>query len=102
LFQEFPQFWPAAKTCELNYETFRVRFVEESVHAGHTTFDFAVASNHDDFGLAVRIIHSPHWPSAADASRLEDVFSVLKVVQDWHLEYQNGPLVVVDQYVFFS
>ena len=23
--------------------------------------------------------------------------AVLKVVQDWHLEYQDGPLVVVDR-----
>ncbi len=25
------------------------------------------------------------------------VFDVLKLVQDWHLEYQRGPLVVVDK-----
>ena len=64
-------------------------------HEGHSTLDFSVSSNHDDFGLAVRIIYCPLWPT--NVAQLEDVFSVLKVVQDWHLEYQNGPLVVVDK-----
>ena len=92
--QEFERFWPE-KNSDFNFETFRVRFVEESLHAGHTTYDFAVSSNHDDYGLAVRIIYSPEWPRNLES--LEDVFSVLKVVQVWHLEYQNGPLVVVDK-----
>ena len=44
---------------------------------------------------AVRIIYCPEWPR--NVFKLEEVFSVLKVVQDWHLEYQDGPLVVVDK-----
>jgi hypothetical protein len=44
---------------------------------------------------AVRIIYCPEWPR--NVPNLEEVFSVLKVVQDWHLEYQDGPLVVVDK-----
>ena len=37
---------------------------------------------------------SPDQPvqSGVDAN-----LAVLKVVQDWHLEYQDGPLVVVDR-----
>ncbi len=30
-------------------------------------------------------------------SLVSKVFDVLKLVQDWHLEYQRGPLVVVDK-----
>ena len=67
----------------------------------------------------VRIIHCPEWRQSlavsgirnddvsggavdvdaalADADEVEANLTVLKVVQDWHLEYQDGPLVVVDR-----
>ena len=101
---EYPTFWPCkrggegqphpAAAEEMECENFRVRFVEETVHQGHSTFDLVVSSQHDDYELAVRIIYCPEWHSLVD---LAQAFSVLKVVQDWHLEYQDGPLVVVDR-----
>ena len=68
----------------------------------------------------MRIIHCPEWRQSlaasggvrnddvtggavdvdaalADADVVEANLTVLKVVQDWHLEYQDGPLVVVDR-----
>ena len=98
-----------------------MRFVEETVHQGHSTLDFVVSSAHDDYELAVRIIHCPEWrqslasspvdgAASDDAEAAVDVdaaladgdveanLTVLKVVQDWHLEYQDGPLVVVDRW----
>ena len=88
--EDFPIFWPL-RDEEFDQESFRVRFIEEVVHEGHSTFDCVVSSCHDDYELAVRIIHCPDW---ADSS---ERFRVLKLVQDWHLEYQDGPLVVVDK-----
>ncbi|QQP42114.1 Uncharacterized protein FKW44_016678, partial [Caligus rogercresseyi] len=67
---------------ELDQECFKVR---------HSTYDFVISSRHDDYEMEVRIIHCPDWPS------LTRGFAVLKLVQDWHLEYQDGPLVVVDK-----
>ena len=81
---------------DFKLETFRVRFVDEAVHEGHSTLDFVVSSQHDDYELAVRIIHCPDW-SHSLPKNVNKNFDVLKLVQDWHLEYQDGPLVVVDK-----
>ena len=88
-----PIFWPN-KEDGFDFETFRVRFIEESIHEGHSTFDLVVSSQHDDYELAVRIIHCPEWHKLQN---LIQAFTVLRLVQDWHLEYQDGPLVVVDR-----
>jgi len=93
---EFPVFWPVRET-DFELETFRVRFVDEAVHEGHSTLDFVVSSQHDDYELAVRIIHCPDW-SHSLPKNVNKNFDVLKLVQDWHLEYQDGPLVVVDKH----
>ncbi|XP_040567236.1 putative receptor-type tyrosine-protein phosphatase mosPTP-1 isoform X1 [Lepeophtheirus salmonis] len=87
---EFPVFWPT-RDEEFDQECFKVRFIEEAIHEGHSTYDLVISSRHDDYELEVRIIHCPDWPS------LTRGFAVLKLVQDWHLEYQDGPLVVVDK-----
>ena len=67
-----------------------------SQFSGHSTLDFVVSSQHDDYELAVRIIHCPDW-SHSLPKNVNKNFDVLKLVQDWHLEYQDGPLVVVDK-----
>ena len=54
---------------ELDCESFRVRFVEETVHQGHSTLDFVVSSAHDDYELAVRIIHCPEWRQSLNTSQ---------------------------------
>lgn len=90
-------FWPLLDD-EFDCSTFRVRYIEEAVHEGHSTFDFVLSSSQDDYELTVRIIHCSEWPRANSTSvNYEQVFDVLKLVQDWHLEYQRGPLVVVDR-----
>lgn len=91
---DFPTFWPLREK-DFELETFRVRFVDEAVHEGHSTLDFVVSSQHDDYELAVRIIHCPDWSHSIP--KVSKNFNVLKLVQDWHLEYQDGPLVVVDK-----
>ena len=54
----------------------------------------------------MRIIYCADWPRGGGGSGglgghpdLIQTFDVLKVVRDWHLEYQRGPLVVVDRSV---
>ena len=46
----------------------------------------------------VRIVHCQGWPHSAGA--LHKVFNAVSIVQAWHLEYQNGPLVLVDRWTF--
>ena len=48
----------------------------------------------------MRIIYCADWPRGGGCGdNLIQTFDVLKVVRDWHLEYQRGPLVVVDRFV---
>ena len=89
-----PVFWPV-RNEEYDLGYFKVKFIEEAVHEGHSTLDFVVSSRYDDYELKVRIIHCNVWPH--HARPLYKVFGVVSLVQDWHLEYQNGPLVVVDK-----
>ena len=89
-----PVFWPV-KNEEYDLGYFKVKFIEEAIHEGHSTLDFVVSSRYDDYELKVRILHCPNWPH--NARPLYKVFNVVSLVQDWHLEYQNGPLVVVDK-----
>ena len=99
VFQDgYPAFWPILDE-EMDLDTFRVRYIEEATHAGHSTFDFVLSSCQDDYELTVRLIYCSEWSRATSAESLDlgQVFDVLKLVQDWHLEYQNGPLVVVDK-----
>lgn len=46
----------------------------------------------DDFMLPVRLIHSKY-----SVRELTSLIKLLEIVQLWHLEYQNGPIVVVDK-----
>jgi hypothetical protein len=48
--QGFSKFWPD-KDSDYDLETFRVRFVEEAMHEGHSTYDLVVSSQHDDYEL---------------------------------------------------
>jgi len=93
--QDFPVIWPI-KHEEYDLDYFKVRFIEEAIHEGHSTLDFVVSSRYDDYELKVRIIHCNGWPH--NARPTYKVFNVVNLVQSWHLEYQNGPLVVVDRY----
>ena len=100
--EAFPVFWPVMDE-EFDFETFRVRYNEKATHSGHSTFDFVLSSCQDDYEMTVRIIHCSEWPKdesvkTCDMKSLNQVFDVLKVVRDWHLEYQRGPLVVMDRY----
>ena len=54
-----------------------------------------LSSCQDDYELTVRIIHCSEWPH--NVQEMAQTFEVLKLVQQWHLEYQRGPLVVVDR-----
>lgn len=90
-------FWPLLEE-EFDLGAFRVRFIERNVHSGHSTFDFVLSSCQDDYELTCRVIHCSDWPRRGQPeSNLVQTFDVLKVVRDWHLEYQRGPLVVVDR-----
>ncbi|KAJ9581538.1 hypothetical protein L9F63_023279 [Diploptera punctata] len=92
---EFGVFWPMGED-DMEAENFRVKFVEESDNGGHITRGFTVQSLQDDYELAVRMIHSPNWPH--NCSPLTSLFELINLVQEWHLEYQNGPIIVMDRF----
>jgi receptor-type tyrosine-protein phosphatase gamma len=94
-FQEFGIFWPVANE-EMEAESFRVKFVDEGDQSGYVTRDFTVHSLQDDYELPVRMIHCANWPH--NCSPITSVFELINLVQEWHLEYQNGPIVVMDRY----
>jgi len=93
--QDLSIFWPGMDE-EYDQECFRVRFIEELTQEGYSTLDFVVSSRYDDYELKVRMIKCTGWPHSS--SPLYKVLDVINLVQDWHLEYQNGPLVVVDRF----
>lgn len=94
LFQEYPCFWPDEET-ENDYETFKVKLSEECTQGCFVTRDFILQSTQDDYEVICRIIQCSGWPECC--SPLSSVYDLVHLVQDWHLEYQNGPMVVVDR-----
>ncbi|XP_074603401.1 putative receptor-type tyrosine-protein phosphatase mosPTP-1 isoform X2 [Brevipalpus obovatus] len=98
--KEFPQFWPD-KHEECDYGSFKVKLTEETVTTRDsggfvTTRDFIMQSTQDDYELICRMVHCPGWPETCGP--LSSIFDLIKSVQTWRLEYQNGPIVVMDRY----
>ncbi|KAG8225885.1 hypothetical protein J437_LFUL006047 [Ladona fulva] len=92
--QENFQFWPTEE-CDIDSDIFKVKFVAKHDHVGYATQEFAVHSLQDDYELAVRIIHCENW--IENSATLAAVFDTITMVQEWHVEYQNGPMVVMDE-----
>lgn len=90
----FGIFWPSAD-AELDAENYKVKFISESEHVGYQTRDFIVQSLQDDYELPVRIIQCPEWPH--NCIPLSSMAELLRIVQEWHLDYQNGPIIVMDK-----
>ena len=65
-----------------------------SAGAGDLEDTFGTTLSGEAVDVDAALASSPDLPvqSGVDAN-----LAVLKVVQDWHLEYQDGPLVVVDR-----
>jgi len=93
-FQPFVQFWPSGQD-ELENENFKVKFTDESEHAVGTCNEFTVQSMHDDYELRVRMIRCANWPHSC--ASMTAVFDLLNLVQEWHMDNHNGPVVVVDR-----
>lgn len=91
-FQEYGIFWPQEPEEILDGDSFKVKCIEHNELDGYITRDFTVHSQQDDYELSVRIIQSSNY-----FSNLESLYKLLEIVQEWHLEYQNGPVVVVDK-----
>lgn len=96
--KEFPQFWPD-RDDECDYGSFKVKLTDEAriLQEGGgfiTTRDFMLQSTQDDYELCCRIVHCPDWP---ERQPLTNVFDLVKVVQDWHQEMSNGPVIVMDR-----
>ncbi|CAH0385526.1 unnamed protein product [Bemisia tabaci] len=91
--EEYGIFWPQEPEEILDGDSFKVKCIEHNELDGYITRDFTVHSQQDDYELSVRIIQSSNY-----FSNLESLYKLLEIVQEWHLEYQNGPVVVVDKF----
>ncbi|GBL79845.1 Tyrosine-protein phosphatase 99A [Araneus ventricosus] len=93
--KEYPCFWPE-EDKENDYGTFKVKLSEECSQGCFVTRDFILQSTQDDYEVICRIIECSGWPECC--TPLSSVYDLVHLVQDWHLEYQNGPMVVVDRF----
>lgn len=94
--QEYPEFWPI-EGKDLESETFRVRLcgTKETVN-GTILLEVAVRSLQDDYELSARIVQAPSnqnglWPHNNNPK------TFVSIIQDFHRDYQNGPIVVMDR-----
>ncbi|XP_050457004.1 tyrosine-protein phosphatase 99A isoform X3 [Cataglyphis hispanica] len=95
--EEYPEFWPI-EGKDLESETFRVRLcgTKETVN-GTILLEVAVRSLQDDYELSARIVQAPSnqnglWPHNNNPK------TFVSIIQDFHRDYQNGPIVVMDRY----
>lgn len=86
-------FWPAEGET-LDGDNFKVKLIEQSELEGTVSRDLTIQSVQDDYELAVRIIQSPVSEPLTD---LPALIKLINTVQQWHLEYQNGPIIVIDR-----
>lgn len=86
-------FWPAEGET-LDGDNFKVKLIEQSELEGTVSRDLTIQSVQDDYELAVRIIQSPVSEPLTD---LPALINLINTVQQWHLEYQNGPIIVIDR-----
>ncbi|KAF8785289.1 Tyrosine-protein phosphatase 99A like protein [Argiope bruennichi] len=93
--KEYPCFWPE-EDKENDYGTFKVKLSEECSQGCFVTRDFILQSTQDDYEVICRIIECSGWPECC--TPLSSVYDLVHLVQEWHLEYQNGPMVVVDRF----
>lgn len=70
--------------------------VEESCQEVFVTRDFIMQATQDEYEVTCRIIQCPGWPESCMTAP-SSVFELVQVVQKWHLEYQFGPIIVVDR-----
>lgn len=88
------KFWPVDSDTTLDSDNFKVKSVQEDkIGDDYETRDLVIQSVQDDFMLPVRLIHSKY-----SVRELSSLIKLLEIVQMWHLEYQNGPIVVVDKF----
>jgi len=92
--QEYCIFWPLERE-EIDCDQFRVRFTSERQQGHFVIRDFILQSFSDDYEMPMRIIQCSDWP--LNCTPIGHVFDLIQLVQRDHLEYQNGPCVVVDR-----
>lgn len=77
----------------LDSDNFKVKSIQEDkVGNEYETRDLLIQSVQEDFKFPVRIIHSKY-----SVRELTSLIKLLEIVQLWHLEYQNSPIIVVDK-----
>ncbi|XP_049782864.1 tyrosine-protein phosphatase 99A-like isoform X1 [Schistocerca cancellata] len=93
--QDFGIFWPIENE-EIDCENFKVKYVDTAENETCMTMNVVLQSLQDDYELTTRIIQCPNWPH--NCSPVSTVFQLIMLVQELHLRFQNGPVVIVDRY----
>ncbi|GFU26415.1 tyrosine-protein phosphatase 99A [Nephila pilipes] len=93
--KEYPCFWPK-KGEEVDHGGFKIKMVDESSQENYMTRDFIMQATQDEYEMTCHIIQFPGWPETC--SPQSSVFDLVHVVQNWHVEYQYGPIIVVDKH----
>ncbi|XP_046407157.1 tyrosine-protein phosphatase 99A [Ischnura elegans] len=93
--EEYGCFWPTEEG-DIDSDNFKVKFIEKNDHIGYQTRDFTVHSLQDDYELPVRLIQCSNWLD--NCSSVVSVFDTINMVQEWHAGFQNGPMIVLDNY----
>ncbi|KAK0168443.1 hypothetical protein PV327_002243 [Microctonus hyperodae] len=94
---EYPEFWPSEGE-ELQTDNFRVHLCAvKKTTSGVIIREIVVRSLQDDYELSARIVQGPInqnglWPHNDNPK------TFVSIIQDFHKEYQNGPIVVMDRY----
>lgn len=64
-----------------------------------TLLDVMLQSAEDEFQLPVRIVQCSSWAETkSSVMHAESAWDLVRSVQQWHVQYQDGPIVVIDRF----
>ncbi|XP_063995105.1 tyrosine-protein phosphatase 99A-like isoform X2 [Diachasmimorpha longicaudata] len=95
--EDYPEFWPNEGE-ELKTDNFRVHLYGlKKTASGVVLREMVISSLQEDYEMSVKIVQCPVnqsglWPHNDNPK------AFISLVQDFHGEYQNGPIVVVDKF----
>lgn len=95
---DYPEFWPINNDDEIKTDNFRVTLCGiKKTASGVIIREFIIRSLQDDYEMSIKIVQGAInqnglWPHNDNPKTL------VNMIQDFHREYQNGPIIVMDRY----
>ncbi|OXA53024.1 Tyrosine-protein phosphatase 99A [Folsomia candida] len=94
--QEYGTFWPPQGE-DMDFDTFRVKLVQESDQGCFIIRDFSIQSLQDDYELSIKMVQCSHWPHTM-ISPSSAVFELVTFTQESLRESSSGPIAVLDRF----